>query len=261
MGNYIDMTGWKMWEHGVPDSKLTVVQRVENDKYGKAQWLCECNCSKHNQVVVVGSHLRNGNTKSCGCIHTDTVISNNIANKKKYNHYDLSGQYGVIYTLKQEEGIFDIQDYDLIKHLCWRLTPAGYFIAYNPLDGKNILMHRLIMNATEDQVVDHINHDTTDNRRINLRICEQAENNMNSGISKLNSSGIIGLCIDKTTGKWKAQISYQNNVIYLGLFQDKRDAIIARLNAEVKYFGKFAPQQHLFEQYNITTQNDFEVVV
>jgi hypothetical protein len=39
--------------------------------------------------------------------------------------------------------------------------------------------------------------------------------------------------------------------IHLGMFENKEDAIKARLEAEAKYFGDFAPQRHLFEQYKI----------
>ena len=58
MGKAIDETGNK---YGI----LTVLERVENDKYGKAQWLCQCECG--NKIIVAGSSLRSGNTKSCGC--------------------------------------------------------------------------------------------------------------------------------------------------------------------------------------------------
>lgn len=44
---------------------LTVIARAENTKEGRAQWLCRCKCG--NEVVVLGKHLRSGNTKSCGC--------------------------------------------------------------------------------------------------------------------------------------------------------------------------------------------------
>ena len=49
--------------------------------------------------------------------------------------------------------------------------------------------------------------------------------------------------------------------IGLGLFENKDDAIKARLEAEAKYYGKFASQQHLFEQYGITPQNDCEAAI
>ena len=47
-----------------------------------------------------------------------------------------------------------------------------------------------------------------------------------------------------------ARITYNYKSIYLGLYEDITDAIIARLKAEIKYFGKeFAPQRHLFKKY------------
>ena len=63
MGRAIDETGNK---YGI----LTVIKRVENDKYGKACWLCRCECG--NEIVVEGSSLRRGNTKSCGCRRLST---------------------------------------------------------------------------------------------------------------------------------------------------------------------------------------------
>ena len=45
---------------------LTVIERAENTKDGRAQWLCECQCG--NKIVVFGKNLRSGNTKSCGCL-------------------------------------------------------------------------------------------------------------------------------------------------------------------------------------------------
>ena len=44
---------------------LTVLERAENDKHGKARWVCECECGK--KIIVHGTALRSGNTKSCGC--------------------------------------------------------------------------------------------------------------------------------------------------------------------------------------------------
>ncbi|MBQ4060553.1 MAG: hypothetical protein IJD46_00865 [Bacilli bacterium] len=44
---------------------LTVISRAENDKNGRARWLCKCKCG--NEIIVMGKNLRSGNTKSCGC--------------------------------------------------------------------------------------------------------------------------------------------------------------------------------------------------
>ena len=55
----------------------------------------------------------------------------------------------------------------------------------------------------------------------------------------------------KTNDKWLAAIGVDNKFIYLGYFNKKKDAIIARLKAEKKYYGEFAPQRYLFNKYGI----------
>lgn len=74
MGKFVDMAGWNMWEHGVPDSKLTVLKRVDDHitTGGKAlvQWMCRCKCG--NIVIATANSIKKGNIKSCGCIqHED----------------------------------------------------------------------------------------------------------------------------------------------------------------------------------------------
>ena len=64
MAKPLDLVGQTFW-------RLYVVERVENDKHGKTQWLCICRCG--NETIVTGSHLGNGNTKSCGCLYKETV--------------------------------------------------------------------------------------------------------------------------------------------------------------------------------------------
>ena len=58
--------------------------------------------------------------------------------------------------------------------------------------------------------------------------------------------------------KWIADIRIDKKTKHIGVYLNKEDAIRARLNAENKYFGNFAPQRHLFEQYGITIQNESE---
>ena len=68
--NFIDMTGWKMWEHGVPDSWITVISLAEpyispKDGHKRQMWLCRCQCGK--EFLCLGHRIRHGITKSCGC--------------------------------------------------------------------------------------------------------------------------------------------------------------------------------------------------
>ena len=57
-----------------------------------------------------------------------------------------------------------------------------------------------------------------------------------------------------------ARIVLNKKDIYLGRYSNKEDAMKARFEAEIKYFGEFAPQRHLFEQYGININgSDIEI--
>lgn len=182
-----------------------------------------------------GYGLRNGRIASCGCLHKETAQKQGKANKK-YNRYDLTGEYGIGYTLKDEPFYFDLEDYDLIKDYCWAINKDGY--VYNKTK-KLILMHRLIMNAPNDKLVDHIYHKKNDNRKSQLRLCSSSENVRNRSISN-SSSGVCGVYWYKREEKWSAEIVVNDQKISLGLFNDKEQAIKVRKEAELKYFGDFS---------------------
>lgn len=78
MSTLIDMTGWKMWEHGVPDSRLTVLMRADDHITSGGnecvQWMCQCSCGSE-PFAVAGISLRSGNTKSCGCIQHEDLTN------------------------------------------------------------------------------------------------------------------------------------------------------------------------------------------
>ena len=74
---------------------LTVISRAENDKDGRAQWLCRCKCG--NEVIVRGKSLRSGNTKSCGCYQKERAIQSNM----NRGGGDLTGQrFGKLTVIK-----------------------------------------------------------------------------------------------------------------------------------------------------------------
>ena len=74
---------------------------------------------------------------------------------------------------------------------------------------------------------------------------------MNQSLRKDNTSGISGVNWKKDRNKWHAVITINKKKINLGYYISKEDAIKARLKGEKEYFGEFAPQKHLFNQYNI----------
>lgn len=232
--------------------KLTVLQQVEDyispQGLHYARWLCECSCEEHNKRVVLGSCLKSGHTQSCGCYAREQAANFCSTTKRKVNNYDISGDYGVgFYSNCNEVFLFSLSDYDIIKDYCWSKSAHGYPVAWNPTTQTIMEMHELLGLAWYD----HISRNRSDNRRENLRPADVARNSFNKNIYKNNTSGITGVHWDKNKEKWVAQININHKRTTLGSFDVKQDAIIARLNAEAKYYGEFAPQQNLFEQYGI----------
>lgn len=70
-----NMAGWKMWEHGVPGSRLIVIEQsddyVTNSGVYLATWLCECSCG--TKAVLIGKYIRSGKTRSCGCLFLENA--------------------------------------------------------------------------------------------------------------------------------------------------------------------------------------------
>ncbi len=226
MGKFIDLTGQRF-------GRLTVIRRVEDhiQPSGKRiiMWRCSCDCG--NETVVSGSNLRKEHVKSCGCFNKK-IVSERM---KKYNIYDLSGEYGVGYTVKNEEFYFDIEDYDKIKDYYWYKNDQGYLLAYTR--NKTIRMHKLFVNG---RYIDHINGNVFDNRKSNLRPATKSQNGMNRGLQINNTVGVTGVYWHKKNNKWVAYITINRKNIYIGSFSILEDAVKARKEAEEKYFGEFS---------------------
>ncbi len=112
---------------------------------------------------------------------------------------------------------------------------------------KKISMHKLILEKKIKrqleswEEVDHVNRNGLDNRRSNLRPCNRSKNRSNSiKQKKETTSKYKGVCWDKKSKKWRAQIGIDKKRIYLGFFEIEIDAAKAYNKAAVEYFGEFA---------------------
>ena len=83
--------------------------------------------------------------------------------------------------------------------------------------------------------IDHINHVKSDNRIENLREVTPRQQNQNFGLNSNNVSGFTGVFWDSKSDLWRSQIQFMGRTIYLGLFEDKLEAIITRIQANKKY--------------------------
>lgn len=226
--------------------RLTVLKQVE-DKISPtngnkvSRWLCQCSCKGGTVIIANGIDLKQGRTKSCGCLKKEAGLQ-----FKKENKKDLSGEYGIIWSTNTNEEIyFDLEDADKILNHCWSIDSSGYPCA--SINKSNVRMHVFLGFKWHD----HHNKNKLDNRKNNFVLCTNQENIRNSTISKNNTSGITGVYFDCKSNKWISQITIDYKTKTLGTFIDKHDAITTRLMAEKEFFGDFAPQRHLFLEYKI----------
>lgn len=235
MGKFQDLTEMVFGE-------LTVIKRAPDYilPCGKPQIMWECKCSCGRLFTTRALQLKNGESQSCGHLQKEIVSKLMHERMKKFNEYDLSGDYGIGYTSNGEEFYFDLEDYDKIKDYCWCKNPDGY------IQSGHKLMHRIVMEVSDDNwksiQVDHI-HDKEsrhDNRKSNLRIANFSTNGMNRDLRSNNTSGCTGVSFDKRRNKWRARIKINKKEIGLGYYDEKEDAIKARKDAENKYFGEWS---------------------
>lgn len=110
-------------------------------------------------------------------------------------------------------------------------------------NGKLEYLHRLIMNATDNQIIDHINRNTVDNRKHNLRIATRSQNQSNKAKSvfkKPPSSQYKGVCYDSKNNNWLARVYFENKVVFNGRFKSAITAARAYNYHAQKIHGEFA---------------------
>lgn len=147
---------------------------------------------------------------------------------------------------------FDLEDLPLIENRKWYIDEDGYLTSSYYYAGqlRIVRFHRIVVHAQPGQWVDHKDRNRANNCKSNLRCCSCSENNRNRGRYSTNTSGVTGVTFDKNRGRWVATIMLNHKRIFIGRFQNIEDAISARLNAEARLFGEFAPQRDLYMRLN-----------
>lgn len=139
--------------------------------------------------------------------------------------------------------VLDKEDLHLVSNHKWSLHNASdkNLYAISGEDGKNNLMHRVILGITDPNIkIDHRDGDGLNNRRMNLRICTMSQNQWNVGIRQDNTSGFKGVSKHKSSGKWRARITAHNKVHYLGHYKTPEEAYAAYCSAALELHGEFA---------------------
>ena len=156
----------------------------------------------------------------------------------------IRGDVAVIPLTKDYEAIIDSSDFDLVNGYNWTAqVNRNNVYAYRSerISGRSntMLLHRILMQPEDGMVVDHINGNTLDNRRANLRVCTASQNSQNSRLSKSNTTGLKGVTFRKDRNKFQAQIIVQRKKKHLGYFDTPEEAHAEYLVASRAMHGDY----------------------
>lgn len=223
--------------------EIMKLKDISNQKFGKltaieiayrkghfTYWHCKCECGKEKDVLI--SNLTCGKTVSCGCSYKDMG-----QRLRKFNEYKINNNIVTMKTFNTNRNFyFDLDDLDKVKDLCWFETSLGYIA--NKSSKKIKLLHRIVTNCPTDKVVDHIDHNTLNNCKKNLRVCTQKENMMNRKMNNNNELKCYGI----------SKIQRNDNFYYIvqlggykGCYKNFEDALKVRndvLEERQRNFGR-----------------------
>lgn len=220
----------------------------EGTKSKRHYYKCQCTCDNKTIVTVDRYKLLSNHTTSCGCKAIESVKKRNKEdNPSKYivrqvneSYIDDCGIAHIKMSNTDNEMLCDVECMNELLKYYWNENSEGYARSSN--GNKKVYAHRIVLNVGDynsNNPVDHINGNTLDNRKQNLRLVTVRQNVLNTSIRKDNTSGVTGVCWDKRKQKWSSRIYDNGKQIYLGYFNSFEDAVKARKEAEQIYYGEY----------------------
>lgn len=145
----------------------------------------------------------------------------------------------ILFTEKHKTPFqIDDDDFEIVRHYSWCINNSGYALTSVGLYGnsRRVLLHILLLGkAPDDLEWDHKNRNKLDNRRANLRVVTRDTNMRNKSIRSNNTSGVLGVLWVKS--KWVVSIGFNNRRIHVGQYKSFEEAVQARKQAELDYWG------------------------
>lgn len=136
----------------------------------------------------------------------------------------------LFFQIRNQTVIIDEEDKGLFESRNWHLVPARqlsekYYVSTS-INGKTVYLHRLIMSAQKGQLVDHINKNTLDCTRENLRILTPSENRINSTV-RANKKHLLPIGVyykGRRIKRFAAAVNIDGKKVWLGYFSTEHEA-------------------------------------
>lgn len=199
--------------------RLTALYYTRKSRHGNRIWLCNCTCG--TAVEVVAASLKKGETKSCGCLQKDTA-------SKTFTKHGMSSSP-------------EYKSWNAMKGRCYDSNHPKY----KNYGGRGIIICERWLNSFENFYLDMGKRPkgTTIDRKDsdgnyepnNCRWATLSTQSHNRKLSSNSTTGVRGVSLDASDGKYKAYLSVDKTTVLNKKFSTFEDAVDARLKAEEKY--------------------------
>ena len=196
-------------------------------------------CSKHMHQILKHGHALDNNPRTQKDLNEFRYLDKNTIEFDVYNaKCEIVNHFWI-----------DADDLQKVRYHKWRIDTNNHIITGNcsKTRPRRELSH-IIMDCPDDKVVDHIDGDSRNNKKNNLRVCTQAENLCNKHFMSNSTSGEIGIHWDKHIRRWAPEIQKDGKRYHLCRYQTIEEARYAR------YIG----ERILFKEFRNNIEYDFK---